>query len=83
MTLYDLLESVNDSAVITLFRAEDGCEIGTYDGKDQIDEELMDYDVSDIFVDEGKLCIEIDASAIDVLDFLEGFIIEIETEGDE
>ena len=59
MTLYDLLQFVNDSTMITLFRAEDGCEIGTY-GKDEIDYDLTDYEVTDIFVDGNKLCIEIE-----------------------
>lgn len=65
MTLYDLLQFTNDSTIITLFRAEDGCEIGAYDGKDQIDWDLTDYEVTDIFVDGGRLCIELETEGDD------------------
>ena len=64
-TLYELLERVNESTVITLFRAEDGCEIGTYDWRPDIPDELTDCEVTDIFVDprsgaDHVLCIEIE-----------------------
>lgn len=65
MTLYDILNITNDNTIITLFRADDQTEISTYDGKDEIDEELTDYEVNDIFVDGNKLCIELETEGDD------------------
>lgn len=58
MELMDLLEYVNDNVVIDIY-ASSGALINTYDGKDNIPYQYQDYEVSDIFVDKGKLCMEI------------------------
>lgn len=48
MNLEELLYNVNDSAAIELF-SEDGESIEVYDGKDEIPEEYMYCEVTDIF----------------------------------
>lgn len=59
-TLYDLLQFVNDSTYVVIFAALTGEPIAEYDGKDSIPDCYMDENITDIFVDNGKLCIEID-----------------------
>ena len=60
MTLEELLYTVNDSTFVKIFSAENGNEIAAYDGKDSIPESLDPLNVTDIFVDENALCIEVD-----------------------
>ena len=60
MTLYDLSQLINDSTYVVIFAACTGEPIAEYDGKDSIPDYYMDDNVTDIFVDNGKLCIEID-----------------------
>ena len=60
MTLEELLWQVNDSTVVKIFSAETGNEIATYDGKDSIPEDLNNFDVTDIFVSENTLCVEVE-----------------------
>ena len=66
MTLYDLLDAINDSTVVVVFRADTAERIDTYDGKENIPEWFGDDEVTDIFTgfDSYKkiptLCIEID-----------------------
>ena len=60
MTLEELLWKVNDNTIVAIFSSETGEELAVYDGKDSIPERYNDCEVSDIFVDEGKLCIEIE-----------------------
>ena len=59
MELYELVMLVNDNTVVEIYDAESGEPIGCYDGKDSIPEELDERNVSDVFVDQNKLCIEI------------------------
>ena len=69
MTLYDLLETVNDNTVVQVFSSET-CEcIATYDGKESIPEEYDNCEVTDIFTGVAMLphkkqvptlCIEIE-----------------------
>lgn len=59
MILEELLWNVNDSTVVDIYSAESGEVISTYDGKENIPEELNDFEVTDIFVEGNHLCIEI------------------------
>lgn len=59
-TLYDLSTLINDGTYVVIFAACTGEPIAEYDGKDSIPDCYMDENVTDIFVDNGKLCIEID-----------------------
>ena len=59
-TLYDLATLINDSTYVVIFAACTGEPIAEYDGKESIPDRYMDENVTDIFVDNGKLCIEID-----------------------
>lgn len=69
MTLYDILELVNDNTCVEIFSAETCERIATYDGKESIPEEYNDCEVTDIFTGVARphinqvptLCIEIDA----------------------
>lgn len=60
MTLYDLIQYVNDSTFVILYSASTGEVIEKYDGKDSLSGDYDDYEVTDIFVSENGLCIEID-----------------------
>lgn len=59
MTLDELLWLINDGTVVEVYNGNQE-QIGLYDGKDSIPEELNDREINDIFVDNNKLCIEID-----------------------
>ena len=63
MTLYDLLDTINDNTVIEVFQSSTAERIGTYDGKENIPEWWNDDEITDIFTGmvDGKptLCIEI------------------------
>lgn len=59
-TLYDLSQLINDSTFVIIFAACTGEEIARYDGKDSIPDRYMDETVTDIFVTDNMLCIEID-----------------------
>lgn len=57
--LWDLLYLVNDNTVVDVYNNNQEL-IATYDGKDSIPEELNWSNVNDVFVEDNKLCIEID-----------------------
>ena len=69
MTLYDLLQLVNDSTIIDIFAECTGTCIGEYNGKDDVPDRYQDEEVTDIFtaIDNASeqssgystLCIEI------------------------
>ena len=59
MLLYELIENINDNAVVDIYSAETGEVIATYDGKDSIPEEYNDYTVYDIYANENVICVEI------------------------
>lgn len=59
-TLYDLSQLINDSTFVAVFAACTGEEIARYDGHDSIPDRYMDETVTDIFVTDNMLCIEID-----------------------
>lgn len=60
MTLSNLLELVNPSTVIELFDAKENDSIEEYDGVDMVPDEYMECEISDIFIDGNKLCVEIE-----------------------
>lgn len=60
MTLEELLWVVNDNTIVDIFSAETGERVASYDGKDAIPDELNETEVTDLFVDGGRLCIEIE-----------------------
>ena len=62
MTLYEIAEIINDNTVVVIYSATTNDVIATYDGKESIPEHFMDCNVTDLFVDNNKLCIEIDDS---------------------
>ena len=60
MEAYELFELINDNTIVDIYSAET-CEIiATYDGKESIPEWVNVCGVTDIFVDNNHLCIEID-----------------------
>ena len=59
MILEELLWIINDSTAVEIYDGNQEL-VGLYDGKDSIPEELNDREINDIFVDNNKLCIEID-----------------------
>ena len=65
MTVYDLLYHVNPSTLITFFNEKTGESMETFDGTEDISDEYDDYEVTDIFVENGiisctpMLCIEV------------------------
>lgn len=59
MYLEELLWVINDSTVVEIYNGNQE-QIGLYDGKDSIPEELNDREVNDIFVSENRLCIEVE-----------------------
>lgn len=59
-TLYDLSMLINDNTYVVIFASSTGEPVAEYDGKDSIPDYYMNNTVTDIFVDNGKLCIEID-----------------------
>lgn len=62
LTLYEIADTINDSCVVDVYSATTNDLIATYDGKENIPEHFMDCDVTDLFVDNNKLCVEIDDS---------------------
>lgn len=59
MALMDLADYINDSTVVEIYAELTGTVIAVYDGKDSIPDRYMDEEVTDIFVSENKLCVEI------------------------
>jgi len=59
MTLYEISNLINDSSVIAVYDSETNDLHATYDGKSEIPDWLEDCDVTDIFADKDKLCIEL------------------------
>lgn len=59
MTLEELLWNVNENTIVCIYDAESNDLLATYDGKDSIPEKYDFCEVTDIFVDGNKLCIEI------------------------
>ena len=61
VTLNNLLQNViNDNISIVVLETLTGTAIGRYNGKGRIPDEIMDCNVTDIFVNHKELCIEID-----------------------
>lgn len=61
MTLYDLIQCINDGMSIHLYDSGTGDSIGIYEGKEDIPEEYEDCDVVDIFGESAStICIEIE-----------------------
>ena len=60
LTLNEIIETINDSCVIDIYSATTNDLIATYDGKDNIPDRFMYCEVTDLFVDNNKLCIEIE-----------------------
>lgn len=60
MTLEELMDYVNESSIIQLYSAVTFDKIGEYEYWSDIPEPCFDAEVTDIFVENGKLCIEID-----------------------
>lgn len=61
-TLSEILNLVNDNTVVDIYSAETYDIIASYDGRDSIPEDYDDCIVTDIFVTDNKLCIEIEES---------------------
>lgn len=61
MTLDELLWRINDNTIIRIYSSATGILISEYDGKNSIDEELNYLEVTDIFVEDNALCIEIES----------------------
>lgn len=59
MILSELIEYVNPCTVIELFDAKENESIGEYDGVNEVPDEYNYCEISDIFVDGNKLCVEI------------------------
>ena len=59
-TLEEILWLVNDNTIVEIYSAETNDVIATYDGKESIPEEYNFCEVTDISVDDNKLCIEIE-----------------------
>lgn len=59
MTLYDLSDIINDNTVVVVYSSETQEELGMYDGKESIDEQYMSMEITDMYVDNNKLCIDI------------------------
>ena len=59
MTLYDLADIINDNTVVVIYSAETQEELGMYDGKESIDEQYMTMEITDMYVNENKLCIDL------------------------
>lgn len=49
MTLYDLIQLVNENCIVDVYSASTNERIAIYDGRDSIDEEFNDCEVTDIF----------------------------------
>lgn len=62
LTLYEIADTINDNCIVDVYSATTNDLIATYDGKENIPEHFMDCDVTDLFVDNNKLCVEIDDS---------------------
>lgn len=60
MTLEELLWVINDNTIVDIFSAETGERVASYDGKDEVPENLNEMEITDVFVDGGHLCIEIE-----------------------
>ena len=60
MTLENLMDYVNENNIIQLYSAVTFDKIGEYEYHEEIPETCFEAEVTDIFVDSGKLCIEID-----------------------
>ena len=60
MTLENLMDYVNENNIIQLYSAVTLDKIGEYEYWSDIPESCFESEVTDIFVDGGKLCIEID-----------------------
>ena len=60
MYLEELLWNVNENTVVQVYSAETNDLIAEYDGKESIPEKYNPCVVTDIFVDENRLCIEIE-----------------------
>ena len=59
MTLYDLWQVLNDSVTVTIFQYGTFDEIGVFE-KEDIPEEYEDCLITDVFADDGNICIEIE-----------------------
>lgn len=59
MTLYDMADLINDNTVVVIYSTETQEELGLYDGKESIDEEYMSMEITDIYVDNNRLCIDL------------------------
>lgn len=59
MILEELLWNVNDNTIVDIYSSDTNEIIASYDGKENIPEELNDFEVTDIFVEGNHLCIEI------------------------
>lgn len=59
MELQELLYLINDNCIVDIYDAETSDIIATYDGKDSIDEDFNHYEITDIFTDNNRICIEI------------------------
>ena len=75
MTLYDIIDLINDNTVIEVFDADTSERHATYDGKSELPDWLNDCDVTDIFTGMSNnvptLCIEmmIEARELNTADF--------------
>lgn len=58
--LEEWLWKVNDNTKVKLFSSETYDEIARYDGKDSIPDSYSYCEITDIFVEDGWLCVEID-----------------------
>lgn len=59
MELEELLWVINDNTIVDIYSADTNEVIASYDGKENIPEELNDCEVQYIFVEGNHLCIEI------------------------
>lgn len=59
MCLEELLWVINENTVVQVYSAETNDLIAEYNGKESIPEEYNPWVVTDIFVDENRLCVEI------------------------
>ena len=59
MILEELLWKINESTIVCIYNSESNDLLAIYDGKDSIPEKYNICEVTDIFVDGNRLCIEI------------------------
>lgn len=60
MTLDELAVYINDNTIVEIYSASTYEVIGEYDGKESVPDNFLFCNVTDIFVEGNKLCIEIE-----------------------